>query len=169
MARVRAVYKPGDYPGTPDETIKRNLAELFEYLFPHKPDPEIDQAHAGIAIAAQNPRLALHLAKLSSFIAGELPWCQRRDLRELAIQAVNVHFRCEYSFRARMPIAESVGISADLQRALPSWQISKLFDDEQQLVIEFTNAVVSGDVPTSFFPALSQSLARRERSSSPLS
>ena len=151
MARVRAIHRPSDYPGTPDETTKRNLAELFDHLFPHATDPEIDKAHAGIAIAAHNPALALHLTKLSGFIAGELPWCQRRDLRELAMQTVNVYFDCEYSFQARMPNAQAAGISVELQNALRSWQTSTLFDEEQRLAIEYAYGVVAGEVSDDLF------------------
>ena len=151
MARVTLVNKPGDYPGSPDDTTRRELAELFAYLCPQMPDPEIDKAHAGIAIAAHNPRLALHLAKLGALIAGELPWCQRRDLRELAIQTLNVHFKCEYSFQSRAPTAAAAGIGIELQNALPLWKNSALFNDEQRLVIEYTNAVVTGQVPDDLF------------------
>jgi alkylhydroperoxidase family enzyme len=151
MARVTAVYKPADYPGAPDEATRRDLAELFESLFPDRPDAEIDDSHAGIAIAAQNPKLALLLSRLSGFIAGQLPWSKRRDLWELAVQTVNVHFKCEYSFKARLRAAEAAGIGADLQAALPAWKTSPLFNEEQRLVIEYTNAVVTGEVPAELF------------------
>jgi alkylhydroperoxidase family enzyme len=151
MARVTAIYKPGDYPGAPDEATKKDLADLFGHLFPQKSDPEIDKSHSGIAIAAQNPKLALQLAKLSGFIAGELPWCQRRDLREVAIQTLNLHFKSEYSFLTRMKAAEAAGISVEAQKALPDWKTSKLFDDDRRLVIEYTNAVVTGSVPAALF------------------
>ncbi len=151
MARVTAIYKPRDYPGTPDETTRRDLAELFGHLFPQKSDPEIDKSHCGVAIAAQNPKLALHLAKLSGFIAVELPWCQRRDLREVAIQTLNLHFKSEYSFLTRIKAAVAAGISVEAQKALPVWKTSKLFDGDQRLVIEYTNAVVTGDVPGDLF------------------
>jgi hypothetical protein len=151
VARVTAVYKPNQYPGTPSGATRADLGELFRYLSPQASDPEIDQRHAGLAIAAQNPKLALDLAKLSSFIAGELPWCQRSGMRELAIQTLNVHFKSDYSFKARIPNAVSSGIGADLLAALPSWQTSNLFNDEQRLIIEYTNAVVRGDVPGDLF------------------
>jgi len=151
VARVTAVYKPGQYPGTPDEATREDLGALFRYLLPEGSDPKIDKRHAGVAIAAQNPRLALELVKLSGFIAGALPWCQRRDLRELAIQTVNIHFKSDYSFKARIPNAVAGGLGADLQSALPSWQTSPLFNDEQRLIIEYTNAVVRGDVPADLF------------------
>jgi ABC-type uncharacterized transport system ATPase subunit len=102
-------------------------------------------------IAALNPKLALNLAKLSGFIALELPWCERRDLRELAIQSVNVHFKSAYSFKARKPTAEAAGISAEQQAALESWETSDLFEDEQRLVIAYAHAVASGAVPPEIF------------------
>jgi hypothetical protein len=86
MARVTEVYKPTDYPGNPDEATKKDLAELFAFLFPNVENPEIDRPHAGVAIAALNPKLALTLSKASGYIAREMPWCQRHDLRVLAIQ-----------------------------------------------------------------------------------
>ncbi len=151
MARLTAIYKPGDYLGTPDETTRKDLSDLFAHLFPQKPNAEIDRSHSGIAIAAQNPKLALHLARLSVFIATELPWCQRRDLREVAIQTLNLHFKSEYSFLTRMKAATAAGISVEAQKALPQWRTSALFDEDQRLVIEYTNAVVTGDVPAELF------------------
>ncbi len=151
MARVKAIYRPSDYPGRPDEATKKDLSALFEHLCPGTEDPEIDKAHDGIAIAAQNPKLALHLAKLSAFIAGELPWSQRRDLRELAIQTLNLHFKCDYGSKTRLPNAEAAGIGAGLLAALPHWKTSKAFDEEQRLVIDYTSAVITGDVPEALF------------------
>jgi alkylhydroperoxidase family enzyme len=151
MARVTAVYKPSQYPGTPTEETRHDLALLFQHLVPQSADPEIDARHAGIAIAAQNPKLALALAKLSGLIAGELPWCRREDLRELAIQTVNLHFNSDYSFNARIPNALASGVGADLLAALPSWRTSTLFTAEQRLVIEYTHAVVSGEVAEELF------------------
>jgi len=138
MPRVKAVYRPGDYPGTPDAATSAELAALFAHLFPNNANPEIDKAHSGIAIAALNPKLALALAKMSALIAAELPWSQRKDLRELAIQTLNLHFKCDYSFKTRMPIAESAGIGRDMQA-------------EQRLVVAYTNAVIRGAVPDALF------------------
>ena len=151
MARVTAGHKPSEYPGTPDDATRQDLAELFATLFPGVADPAFDKAHDGMAIAAHNPKLALHLARLSGFIAGELPWCQRRDLRELAIQALNLHFKSDYSFQSRLPHAEAAGVSAVMLAALPVWKTSSLFDEEQRLTIEYTNAVITGEVPQEVF------------------
>jgi alkylhydroperoxidase family enzyme len=155
MTRVKAVFRPEDYPGTPDPQTKAELAELFAHLFPGKADPEIDLSHAGVAIAALNPKLALNLATLSEFIALEMPWCHRADLRELAIQALNLHFKCDFAFQARLPNAQAAGIGAELLAAIPYWRTSPMFNEEQRLVVEYTNAVVVGDVPEGLFARVS--------------
>ena len=72
-------------------------------------------------------------------------------MRELAIQAVNVHFGCEYAFQSRVPVAASVGISAELQAAIPCWQECADFNDEQRLVVEYASAVASGQVTEPLF------------------
>lgn len=151
MTRVTAVYKPGDYPGTPDDQTRADLAELFGHMFPGVEDPEIDRPHSGVAIAALNPGLALHLSKLSSYAALQLGWSKRADLREIAIQTVNLHYKSDFSARSRHRAWEAVGLSMAQLAALPYWQTTPLFDEEQRLVIEYALAVVSGDVPGPLF------------------
>lgn len=146
MARVKGVYKPSDYPGAPDEATKKDLQELFDQMFPGQANPEFDAAHSGWAVMAHNPRLALHMAKLTTYIARDMTWCLRRDLRELMIQTVNLHFKCESSFRARFPHAAAAGIPPELQAAIPYWRTTNLFNDEQRLVIEYTLAAAAGNV-----------------------
>ena len=151
MARVTTINRPGDYPGTPDETTAADLAALFAGMFPGKPDPEINQYHAGIALAAHSPKLAAGLAGLSKLMALDLGWSQRTDLRELAILAANLQFNSDYGFRSRLPNARAAGISEEQIAALPDWQDSLLFDDEQKLAITYAHAVASGDVPPALF------------------
>jgi alkylhydroperoxidase family enzyme len=162
MARVTAVHKPSQYPGTPSADTRKDLAELFQHLFPSSSDPEIDQRHTGLAIAAQNPKLALSLAKFTGFIAGELPWCRRKDLRELAIQAVNAHLKSDYSFNSRVPNAVASGIGTDLQAALHEWRTSTLFTEEQRLIVEYANAVVAGEVSDELFSRVVDAYGEKE-------
>lgn len=161
MSRITPVFKPSDYPGTPDDQTGRDLAELFGTLFPDTTDPEIDKPHTGMAIAAQSPKFALNLSKLTSGVVLDLPWCERRDLMELAIQAVNLHFGCDFSFETRMSHAEATGIGMERLAALPLWRTSSLFDDEQRLVIEYANAVVTGDVPDELLSRTKQLFGER--------
>lgn len=151
MARVTPVYKPSDYPGTPDEQTRADLAELFEHMFPGVENPEIDRPHSGLAIAALNPKLALHLSKLSSFAALQLGWSKRADLREIAIQTVNLHYKSDFSARSRHRAWEAVGLRMEQLAALPYWRSTGLFDDEQKLVVEYALAVIAGDVPAPLF------------------
>jgi alkylhydroperoxidase family enzyme len=156
MSRVTAVYKPSDYPGTPDEQTRADLAELFGHMFPGVDDPEIDKPHSGVAIAALNPRLALMLSKLSGFAALQLEWSKRADLREIAIQTVNLHFKSDFSAQSRFKAWEAVGLSKDQLAALPYGRTTNLFDEEQRLVVEYAQAVVAGEVPEALFARVAE-------------
>ncbi len=151
MSRVKHICTPGDYPATADAATKDDLNAFFAELFPGSDTPRIDTAHAGFAIAAQSPRLALHMLRMTRYIALEMPWSKRRDLMELVVQTVNLHFRCESSHEARAANAKASGISAELLAALPYWRTTSLFDDEQRLVIEYAEAVTAGEVPKMLF------------------
>lgn len=148
MPRVTLVSAPDQHPEAADPEVRKNLGELFSYLFP---DGKSGVLHAGYGILAHSPRLALGIAKMSDCILGDLEWTRRRDLRELAVQALNLHYRCDFSFHAHLSLAQLSGISAEQQAALPYWQTSRLFDDEQRLVIEYTLACVTGDVSAELF------------------
>jgi alkylhydroperoxidase family enzyme len=151
MARVKGVFKPSDYPGTPDAATKKDLDALFAHMFPGDAKPEMSAPHYGYALFAQNPALALNIAKLADYIVREMPWSQRRDLREIVVQALNLYYKCDFSFLAHLPIAEGTGISLAQQAAIPYWRTTNVFDDEQRLLIEYSLAVCSGDVPEELF------------------
>jgi len=156
MSRVTPVYAPGDHPKAGDPAVQGELAELFGYLFPNVEKPEIDPPHTGLAIAAQNPKLALQLAKMSRFMVLELPWCQRRDRLELAIQAVNLHFKSDFSFQARLPQITASGLGLEKAAAIPYWRTTPLFDAEERLVVEYAFAAAAGDVPAELFARVAE-------------
>ena len=163
MARIKGIYRPSDYSENADDATKKDLSELFQHLFPQSETPEIDPQHGGFAVVAQNPRLALLLVKLNDYIVRGMPWTsQRRDLRELAVQTLNFHFKCEYSFRAHLEPAQAYGISAELLAAIPYWQTTDLFNEEQRLVVEYTLAVVSGNVPEQLFSQIVRKYGEKE-------
>lgn len=152
MARVKPVFKPSDFPGMPDDATKKALGDLFEQMFPGQTNPEISGDHGGFAVVARKPQLALLLMKLSEHIVREMPWTsQRRDLREIAAQTLNLHFKSNYSFQAHIAPAQAYGITLQQQALLPLWRTADVFTAEQRLVIEYTLAVVSGDVPDELF------------------
>lgn len=148
MARVTEVFRPEDHPAHADAQTRADLAALFAHLFP---DGAPGEPHAGYAVLAQSPRLALAVAKMSDCVLGEIGWTQRRDLRELSVQALNWHYGCDFSFQAHLGYAELSGITLEQQAAIPLWRTSRLFDNEQRLVIEHTLACVAGDVPGELF------------------
>lgn len=162
MARVKPVRKAADYPGNPDAATRADLAHLFGSLFPGNPAGEIDHGHSGLAVAAQNPKLALHLAAMSRFIALELPWCQRHDLRELAIQALNRHYGSSFSNAARLSQAHAAGLSDAQLAAVADWRGSPLFGEEQRLVLEYTEAVIAGTVKDALFARLVSRFGEKE-------
>lgn len=149
--RIKAIYKPSDFPAGDPDVTDADVSELFGYLFPGVSDPVIDENHAGTAITAHNPQLALQLAKLSRFMALDLGWSKRSDLRELAFATLNLRLDCTYAFESRLAAAKACGLSAEQLAVLPLWERSTLFDDEQKLVIEYTLAVVDAEVPGELF------------------
>lgn len=144
--RITGIYKPTDSLG-PDGKPQPEVAALFAQLFPNVENPEIDDHHAGTAIMAHSPALAAKFADLSRFMFLELAWTKRAALRELAFATLHLHFKARYAFESRLDAAKTAGITAEQLAALPYWQNSTLFDDEQKLVIAYTLAVTSGDVP----------------------
>jgi alkylhydroperoxidase family enzyme len=152
MARVKLILKPSDFPGTPDAATGSALRELFEHMFPGQADPELPGNHSAFGIVARSPPLALRVVKLSEYIASDMPWtAQHRDLRQLAIQTLNVHFKCDFSFQSHLRPSRLLGLSVEQQAAIPYWRTANVFSDEQRLVIEYTLAVVAGDVPDELF------------------
>jgi alkylhydroperoxidase family enzyme len=151
-ARVALVNKPSAYPGTPDAETKGALDALFKHMFPQSDDPEIAGHHAIFSVIAQNPKLALSLVKASDSVIRDIPMTlERADLREVCIQTLCHHFKCDFNFAAHLATAKKLGISVEQQALIPFWRTSNVFDDEQKLVIEYTYAVCSGDVPEGLF------------------
>jgi alkylhydroperoxidase family enzyme len=160
--RLTGIFKPSDYPGTPDETTQAGLATLFGTFFPGVEDPAFDDHHAGMAIAAHHPKFALELGMIGRTLILESGWGQRAVLRELAIAALNLHFKSDYSFQSRLPAVRRAGVPMELLAALPYWRTSPMFDAEQRLVIEYTMAVVTGDVPEDLFARVVAAFGEKE-------
>ena len=72
-------------------------------------------------------------------------------MRELAFQTVALHFGDRFSAEARKSNTVAAGLSPEQLASLPDWRDSDLFDSEQRLVIEYTQAVVTGRVPDDLF------------------
>lgn len=151
MNRITPLFTPGDCPSDADPETRREIGAFFAAMFPGNPAPAIDGPHTGLALAAHSPVFAQKLSALTSSVVLELGWSKRQDLMELAIQAVNLHFGCSFSFETRLGKADGTGIGLARIAALPMWRTSKLFDDEQRLVLEYVEAVVTGSVPDELF------------------
>ena len=154
MTRIKLVSRPADFPGTPDEETGKNIQELFQRIarMYGREELEIPGSGAAFAAVAQNPKLALKLLDLSDYILFEMPWTsQRKYLKQLAIQALNLHFGCDNSFQSHIGSAQRDGVSLEKMTLIPFWKTANVFDDEERLVIEFTMAVVTGTVPEELF------------------
>ncbi len=162
MARLTRINRPNDYPVKPDAMVKQGLAALFAQMFPGEPDRAIDPSHAGIALAAHNPHLAIKLADLSKFIALDMPWCAHADLRELAIAVVNRHFHCAYAYQARMPHLLAAGVTPEHLDALDKGEDWDRFNADQCLVIVFARASVVGQVDDALFARLVARFGEKE-------
>lgn len=150
MSRVRLAFTPEDY----SPSINRNDVEkLFEQLHSWTGDGGIPKTAAGFAVVARDPKLARLLAMVSDYMTLECPWTSERTaLRELSIQALNLHFQCDYNFQSHLGKAEQrFGVTAEMQAAIPYWKVTSVFDDEQRLVIEYTFATVKGEVSDELF------------------
>jgi alkylhydroperoxidase family enzyme len=151
-ARVALVMKPSDYPGTPDEKTKADLDALFKHMFPQSENPEIPGTAAVFGVIAQNPALALHIIRASDYFVRQNEFTVgRTDLRQLLIQTLCYALKCDFNFTAHIKPAAQSGISVEQQALIPFWRTTNAFNDEQKLVIEYTYAVVSGDVPEELF------------------
>jgi len=147
MARMRVVQRPEDCPGSPQDA-----KELFDLLFPNGGERRLSGAQQGWGlVAAQHPQTAIALMKLTKGIASGPFLSARPDLREIAIQTVNLQHKCEFSYRSHLKYLDGVGLSIETIAALPYWRDSLLFSDEQKLVIEYSLAVLGSDVSDSLF------------------
>jgi alkylhydroperoxidase family enzyme len=149
MARIKPIYALADCPAGISPADRADVAAMFQSLFPGVAEPMIDRSHAGMAIAAHNPQLALNAARFSRFVVVDMPWCDRADLRELSILVVNRHFHCSYGEAARQTQMLAAGLGPALQITLSDWEESPLFDEQQRLVIAYTLATVQGSVTDS--------------------
>jgi alkylhydroperoxidase family enzyme len=140
---MKIVRRPEDCAGSPQDA-----QELFGLLFPDGGERVLRGAQLGWGVlAGQDPRIAITTLQLTKMIARGRFLAARPDLRELAIQTVNMHFRCEFSYRSHLAYLSKVGLSIEAIAALPYWRTSALFSVEQKLVIAYSLALVTGDVP----------------------
>ena len=151
MARVQPIFSSDHCPPSASVAMKAEVASLFATLFPGQANPAFDENHAGMAVAAQSPQLALALSQASMFMAGALPFSQNRTLRELVIQTVNRALACDYAFQARIGAGEAAGLARDVQEALGTDRAASLLDDQQYVTSTFAAAVVRGTMDDALY------------------
>jgi alkylhydroperoxidase family enzyme len=148
------VRRPEDCSGAPQD-----VEDFFSHLFPQGGERRLSGGQLGWGlVAARNPRIATTVAQLTRLIATGPFLSARPDLRELAIQSVNLHFRCDFSYRSHLAYLSKVGLTLETIAALPYWRTSSLFDVEGRLVIEYTLALVTGSVPDDLHDQITREL-----------
>jgi alkylhydroperoxidase family enzyme len=156
MTRIALVQSADEFPAAELPAVEEDLQALFQHVSGWTGKPRIPDTGKVFAVIARIPKLAHLLINVSDYMTGTLPWTTDRvDLRQLTIQTLNYHYKCDYNFQAHITPAANTGISAPMQAAIPYWRLSNMFDDEQRLVIEYTLAVVTGDVPQELFDRVS--------------
>lgn len=144
--RIKGIFKPSDHSSTatgrPDEAISAFFADMF----PGVADPEIDRGHTGMAVLAHTPELARRFGEMSRFMMLEMEFSKRADLRELALQAVNLHHRCSLGSESRVSAALDAGLTPQVLAALPYWLTTAVLDEEQRLVVEYATSAAAGNV-----------------------
>lgn len=156
MPRAQLVYRPDQFPGVVGDDKRQELNLLFEHMKSFAGKPEIPGTAGAFAVVARDPKFARLLLQVSDYMTGECPWTtDRKDLRQLMIQTLNWHFKCDFNFQSHLATAERDGISAELQAAIPYWQVTTIFNAEQLLVIEYTLAACKGEVTDELFARVS--------------
>lgn len=156
MSRIKLMMKPGDYPETTDADTREAVKALFDHMFPGVANPEIPGKSSAFGTVANDPKLALRLVRLSDYIVREMAFTStRRDLQQLMVQTLNWKLGCDFSFQSHIAPAAAAGISLELQTQIAFWKTSNAFNDEQRLVMEYTVAVVEGEVPDALYQRVS--------------
>lgn len=157
--RVKAVFRRADFQPAADAT-EADADAFFAQLAPGAGDFTIPHDHAGMAIVALNPKLAMQMGAMSRFLALDLTFSKRADLRELVIQTAHLKSGCGFGFKSRFAAGKAAGISIEQLAALALWRTSSLFDEEQRLVIEYAEGVfdraVSDDLLLRFATAFGE-------------
>jgi 4-carboxymuconolactone decarboxylase len=163
--RVTEITTPETYPhDLSTEEQRAQLAKAFSAWagFTRSdtwPD-DFDQAPTVLANGWRQifhvPRAAELLVELTSYVANELPWAQNLKLRELALLTLFLDQKCAYGYRAHLPPAADVGVTAEQLAELPMFSMSDAFDAEERDVMEFTRAAIAGPISDELFERLKE-------------
>jgi alkylhydroperoxidase family enzyme len=112
-------------------------------------------------IYANAPKLARAQSALAKALRGDAI-VPRRD-RELIILRATQLAHGDYQHDEHIPIAMSCGISGAQIEAMAHWRDSKLFDEREQAVLAYADAMVSADgIDDATFAAMKRHFTPRE-------
>ena len=142
--RINAIFNPADC-STLDNGLAETCRSMFAEMFPGVENPQFDENHAGMAIAANSPGLALAMRSASAFMLAEMPFGKSVQLRELAIATVNAKLGSEYGLSSRKGACHNAGITDEMLSRLPDHRDGP-FDVDQAMVVEYAAAVAEVNV-----------------------
>lgn len=90
-------------------------------------------------VMAHCPRVGLYFLRMGNSILfkGAVP----TNLRELAILRVGIINQAKYEFTQHVPIALGTGVKQEQIDALPDWEKSKNFNEQERAVLVYTDEV----------------------------
>lgn len=148
MARVPYVERTTASPET------KELYDTFAKQFNLQDVPNVVKA------LSNSPKLARRVFPLGDYFMHESPLDAR--VRELAVLTLMDRLHCRYGFVRHIPIAEQTGISRAQIDALPSYQTSALFSEEDRRIIQYAeDLTLKGQVDDSLFNQLKERLGQQ--------
>jgi hypothetical protein len=141
-----------DHPAASDERIAPSLEEL-EALYRSYATTRYDgKVTNSWGMLLGDPVLATLMFKMNKYISDEMSWTQDKRAFTLAVQLINKRRRCEYGFMALSTIGvEQYGVTPEEMAALEFYEESQLFDDEDRVTLEYTDAALAGEVSDALF------------------
>ena len=90
-------------------------------------------------VLAHSPRVARYFLRLGNSILfkGTVP----PNLRELAILRVGNIYQAKYEFTQHIPIALRTGVKQEQIDALPDWERSGKFNEQEKAILRYTDEV----------------------------
>ena len=125
MARVAILEK---------EEVSDDLRELFQQM-----EDKGQTVLNLFKVMANSPEVGRAFLRLGNRILLKSRLNPR--LRELAILRVGDLAKASYEFAQHVPIARRAGVTAEQIEALPAWNGSPLFNDQERAVLQYTDEV----------------------------
>ncbi len=86
-----------------------------------------------------------------------------RALREVMILRTAVVMRSEYEWHQHVTMAEKAGVTPEKIDAIPAWQTSSVFADDERAALQLTDCMLTGNVPDAVHDELDRHFSGQEQ------